>query len=539
MNPQSAIDIVRGSTLILLPELLLLLAAMAIMTASAFIKRPRRVWCACSAGALVLALLVLWTLKDSRTDPYSAVALNDALSYNSRIVLILMGLVLVSLAHAEPSDDRAGEFFGSLLIVNAGAMLVAAANELVFLFVGLELVSIPTYLLLYLSRRTRTTQEAVTKYFLLSIFASGLLLYGLAFLYGTTGISNLKALTFLVERLPTGAPHTALGLVAIVFIISGLCFRVAAVPLQFYAPDVYQGSPTVIAALLAWVPKAVGFLAMIKTLTAVFSAREVTNPLVQKAIVIAWIIAAATMIWGNVLALLQNNLKRLMAYSSIAHAGYLMVGITASFANDGGTGGIYYGSESVLFYLVVYALMTVGTFGGFMSLRVGGRELETVEELDGLGWVHPWPALGLSICLLSLSGIPPLAGFMGKFEIFAAAIAARERVETSGFLLLAVIGMLTAAVGAYYYLRIVVVMYLRPSRQPVELSGGWPVALSVGACAGLSLLLGVFSGPLVQGARSAAESALARPDPASVRTADSIQFPPTAALPREPLASSF
>ncbi len=148
-------------------------------------------------------------------------------------------------------------------------------------------------------------------------------------------------------------------------------------------------------------------------------------------------------------------------------------------------------------------------------------------------------ALGLSICLLSLSGIPPLAGFMGKFEIFAAAIAARERVETSGFLLLAVIGMLTAAVGAYYYLRIVVVMYLRPSRQPVELSGGWPVALSVGACAGLSLLLGVFSGPLVQGARSAAESALARPDPASVRTADSIQFPPTAALPREPLASSF
>ncbi|MGO9468995.1 MAG: NADH-quinone oxidoreductase subunit N [Isosphaeraceae bacterium] len=539
MNPQSAIDVVRGSTLILLPEMLLLFAAMAIMTASAFIKRPRRFWCAWSAGALVLALLVLWTLKDSHTDPHSAVALNDALSYNSRIVLILMGLVLVSLAHAEPGDDRAGEFFGSLLIVNAGAMLVAAANELVFLFVGLELVSIPTYLLLYLSRRTRTTQEAVTKYFLLSIFASSLLLYGLAFLYGTTGISNLKALTFLVARLPTGAPHSALALVAIVFIISGLCFRVAAVPLQFYAPDVYQGSPTVIAALLAWVPKAVGFLAMIKTLTAVFSAREVTNPLVQKAIIITWIIAAATMIWGNVLALLQNNLKRLMAYSSIAHAGYLMVGITASFANDGGTGGIYYGSESVLFYLVVYALMTVGTFGGFMLLRLGGRELETVEELDGLGWVHPWPALGLSICLLSLSGIPPLAGFMGKLEIFAAAIAARERVETSGFLLLAVIGMLTSAIGAYYYLRIVVVMYLRPSRQPVELSGGWPVALPVAACAGLSLLLGVFSGPLVHGARSAAESALARPDPGVIRTADSIQFPPTAALAREPLASSF
>lgn len=527
MNPHSAIDLVRGSTLILLPEMLLLLAAMAIMTASAFVKQPRRVWCASSAGALVLALLVLWTIKDNPDpNPYSAVALNDALSYNSRIVLIFLGLVLVLLAHAEPSDDRAGEFFGALLMANAGAMLVATANELVFLFVGLELVSIPTYLLLYLSRRTHRTQEAVTKYFLLSIFASGLLLYGLAFLYGTTGVSNLKALGFMMDRLPIGPLHTALGLVAIVFIISGLCFRVAAVPLQFYAPDVYEGSPTVIAALLAWVPKAVGFLAMIKTLTAIFAAKDITNPLVRKAVVITWIIAAATMIWGNVLALLQDNLKRLLAYSSIAHAGYMMVGITVSFANDGGSGGIYYGSESVLFYLVVYALMTVGTFGAIMSLRTGGREVETVSELDGLGWVQPWPALALSLCLLSLSGIPPLAGFMGKFEIFAAALAARARVETSGFLMLAVIGMLTSAIGAYYYLRIIVVMYLRPSRQPVDLAGGWPTAFSVGACAGLSVLLGVFSAPLVQGARSAAVAALARPDPASDRTAARVPSAP-------------
>jgi NADH-quinone oxidoreductase subunit N len=532
MNPQGAIDVVRGSTLILLPEILLLFAAMALMTASAFIKKPKYVWCAWSAGALVLALLVLWTVKDNVTDPYSAVAVNDALSFNSRIVLILMGLVLVLLAHAEPSDERAGEFFGALLMVNVGAMLVATANELVFLFVGLELVSIPTYLLLYLSRRTRSTQEAVTKYFLLSIFASGLTLYGLAFLYGTTGVSNLKALSFLLDRLPRGEPQLALALVAIVFVVSGLCFRVAAVPLQFYAPDVYQGSPTVIAALLAWVPKAVGFLAMIKALTATFAASDATSPLIQKAVTIAWIVAAASMIWGNVLALLQNNLKRLLAYSSIAHAGYLMVGITASFANDGGGGGVYYGSESVLFYLVVYALMTVGAFGAIMSLRVSGREVETIEELDGLGWVAPWPALALSLCLLSLSGIPPLAGFLGKFEIFAAVLAARARVETSGFLMLAVIGMLTSAIGAYYYLRIVVVMYLRPSRQPVETSGGWPTAIAVGACAGLSVLLGVFSAPLVQGARSAAAAALARPDPVSVRTAASVPSAPDLRLSR-------
>ena len=182
-------------------------------------------------------------------------------------------MVLLALAHREPADERAGEFFGALLMVNAGAMLVAAANELVFLFVGLELVSIPTYLLLYLSRRSRATQEAATKYFFLSIFSSGLLLYGLTFLYGTMGISNLKAMALLFDKL-ANMPQVQLGLIAVVFVMAGLCFRVAAVPLHFYAPDVYQGSPIAIAAALAWVPKAVGFLAIMRTLTAVLATKD-------------------------------------------------------------------------------------------------------------------------------------------------------------------------------------------------------------------------------------------------------------------------
>ena len=306
-------------------------------------------------------------------------------------------------------------------------------------------MSIPTYLLLYLSRRNPTTQEAATKYFFLSIFASALLLYGLAFLYGTTGISNLKALAYLIERLPN-IPQAQLGLLALVFVLAGLCFRVAAVPLHFYAPDVYQGSPIVIAAFLSWVPKAVGFLAIIRALIAVLSVKGPEDPLVQKAILLAWIIAAATMIWGNFVALLQENLKRLLAYSSIAHAGYLMVGVAAAFANDR-AGNLYYGSESIFFYLVVYAFMTLGAFGVISALKIKGRNVESVEELAGLGFSRPLPALGLSICLLSLSGIPPLAGFWGKFEIFAAALAAQRRDENGSFLLLAIIGMLSAAVG--------------------------------------------------------------------------------------------
>jgi NADH-quinone oxidoreductase subunit N len=515
MNPPSALAVAQQTAQILIPEFLLLFTAMGMMTASAFVKRPRREWCAASAIAMAVALLVLIAQAAIQTDLYSAVALNDDLSYFARILLLITGLIVLGLAHEEPSDERAGEFFGALLMINAGAMLVAAANELVFLFVGLELVSMPTYLLLYLARRNRATQEAATKYFFLSIFASGLLLYGLTFLYGTTGISNLKALAYLTSRSPgipqlQDIPQLQLGSLALVFVLAGLCFRVAAVPMHFYAPDVYQGSSIVIAAFLSWVPKVVGFLAIIRTLIAVVSLGN--EALVQKAILLAWIIAAATMIWGNFVALLQEDLKRLLAYSSIAHAGYLMVGVAAAFANDRG-GGVYYGSESIFFYLVVYGFMNLGAFGVISALKINGRVVEKVDDLAGLAWSKPLPALCLSICLLSLSGIPPLAGFWGKFEIFAAALAAQRRDETGSFLLLAIIGMLSAAVGAYYYLRLVVVMYFRPAGEPIEVRGGWPVTLAWAACTSLTVVLGLYSTPLAEAAQAAAQAAMSCPDP--------------------------
>ena len=234
MNPQVAYETVGQTLRVLVPEILIVAVSIAMMTLSPFLNWPRRHWCAISAGTL----------------------LNDALGFYGRLVLLLTGLVLLALGHDAPSDATAGEFFGALLLVNTGAMLVMTANELVFLFVGLELVSIPTYLLLYLTRRTVTTQETAAKYFYLSIFSSGLLLYGLAFLYGVSGVSNLKSLATLTWLVPS-IPHPQLGLIAVVFILAGLCFRVAAVPFHFYAPDVYQGSPTVIAALLSWIPKGV------------------------------------------------------------------------------------------------------------------------------------------------------------------------------------------------------------------------------------------------------------------------------------------
>jgi NADH-quinone oxidoreductase subunit N len=510
----NAFEVTRQTLQILLPELVILLTAIVMMTAGIFIRWPRRVWCAAAVGALVAALLVLFAVGSRPVDVYSAVALNDAFSRGARLMLLFSGLILLGLAHDQVDDARAAEFFGSFLFIVAGSMLVAAANELVFLFVGLELVSMPTYLLLYLARRNASTQEAATKYFFLSIFSSGLLLYGLAFLYGLTGVSNLKALAYLVEHVPN-VPQPQLALIALVFVMAGLGFRVAAVPFHFYAPDVYQGSPTVVAAMLSWIPKAIGFLAIIRTLTAVFASGGPAGPLAvgHKAVILAWLIAAITMTLGNTVALAQDNLKRLLAYSSIAHAGYLMIGVAVAFAYAPPLGGVYLGSEGILFYLVAYALMTLGAFGVIIALSTPERPIETVDDFAGLAQTHPKTALAMALCLFSLAGIPPLAGFYGKFQIFTSAFAVPPGINSTMLRWLAVIGSINAAIGAYYYLRIVVVMYLRPAKTPITAHPAWPTMLTVGACATLSLVVGIYPPPVSRMTRAAAEAAIEHPDP--------------------------
>lgn len=512
MMTPSAYDVARQTFVILLPEILLLLSATAIMTAGPFVALGRRTWYGLSVAALGLTLMVLLAQGTVSADPYSSIVLSDAFSFYGRLLLAFSGLIVLALAHDQVDSGRAAEFFGSLLFINAGAMLVAASNELIILFVGLELVSIPTYLLLYLSRRTTTTQEAATKYFFLSIFSSGLLLFGLAYLYGVAGVSNLKALAYLAGHL-SGVPQPQLALLAVVFVVAGLGFRVAAVPFHFYAPDVYQGSPTVIAAMLSWVPKAVGFFALLRTVTAVVSAGDGANPLVHRAVLLAWIIAAVTMTLGNTVALAQENLKRLLAYSSIAHAGYLMIGVAVAFRN-GPTPGLYFGAEGILFYLTAYAFMTLGAFGVIVLLSTPERPVETVDDLAGLGRTHPATALAMAVCLFSLAGIPPLAGFWGKFELFASAFALSSGPDGRLFWWLAVIAVLNSAIGAYYYLKIVVGMYLRPATSnALAPRFAWTTALAVAACTLLTVLVGLFPGPVARATFLAARATVERPEP--------------------------
>jgi NADH-quinone oxidoreductase subunit N len=511
----SPYDVVRQSVIILAPEVLLLLTATAMMTAGAFVRLSARAWFAVALTAVAVATLLLVVIANQTTDVYASIALNDAFSYFGRMVLLLMGLVVTALAYDQVDNARAAEYFGSLLMIQAGSMLVAASNELVFLFVGLELVSIPTYLLLYLPRRTVTTQEAATKYFFLSIFSSALLLFGLAYLYGLTGISNLKAMAYLVGHVAT-APEPHFALIALVFVMAGLGFRVAAVPFHFYAPDVYEGSPTIIAGLLSWVPKAIGFLAMLRTITAVFSAADPAGELAHKGVLLAWLLAVPTMTLGNTLALSQNNLRRLLAYSSIAHAGYLLIGIAVAFQDDPAALGMISGAESVLYYLVTYPLMTLGVFGVIILLSSPERRVETVDDLSGLARTHPMVAFAMAICLFSLAGIPPLAGFWGKLFVFASALSATGGKSSGLFWSLAVIGAINAAIGAYYYLRIVVGMYFRnPPEEPLLPRANRPATIALAFCTLGTLFFYAVQGPITRASHAAAVAAVSLPDPRS------------------------
>jgi NADH-quinone oxidoreductase subunit N len=513
--PTDALFTAQRTLLVLLPEEILALVAVVMMTVGAFVRAPRRVWSLTALAALGASLVALVVLRNASTESitYAAVALNDDFPFFVRLGLLLAGLIVLALAHDQVDDARAAEFFGALLLIQSGSMLVATANELVFLFAGLELVSIPTYLLLYLPRRTPATQEAATKYFYLSVFSSGLLLFGMAYLYGLTGVSNLKALGYIIHAGPTAVP-LAFGVIAVLFLVGGLGFRVAAVPFHFYAPDVYQGSPTVLAALLAWVPKAIGFVAMVRVLTAVVAG---TSVLAERAVLLTWIIAVATMTLGNAVALLQDDLKRLLAYSSIAHAGYLLIGVAAALAGNPTASAappLATGVEGIVFYLAAYALMTLGVFGGILALDTPERPVETVDDLAGLSRTRPLAALCLALCLFSLAGVPPLAGFMGKLFVFAAALGAGSPGQARLFQVLAVIGVVNAAIGAYYYLRIVVVMYLRPPvGEPVAARAAWPTTAAFAACAVLSFILGVYPEPVHRAARLSAESAAALPEP--------------------------
>ncbi len=439
----------------------------------------------------------------------------DGFGYSLRWAVLAIGLLFVMTAWRASSEELSTEYLGSLVLLLCGLLLVCSAGDLVLLFLGLELVSIPTYILLYLGRRDAASQEATAKYFFLSILTSAVLLYGFALLYGAAGSTRLVEIR---SALAAGdAPLSRFAPIALVFIFAGLGFKLALVPLHFYAPDVYQGTTSGNAGLLSVAPKVAGLVALVRIVMGAMANEELARLAWQLALAIALI----TMTLGNVTALWQRNVRRMMAYSSIAHAGYLFIGVAVSLAVLAGaeTSGAYEGLAATLLYLVVYSIATVGTFAALTYLARDDREVEDVDDLAGLGRSRPLIALSLAVFMFSLTGIPPLAGFWGKLALLVSALSF-ESVEGSSavqywFLALAVVAAINAAISAGYYLRIVGVMYFRSPRGTLSPQGGRGPWLATVSAAVLTVVVGLVPGILFRQADRAAFSLAASEAPMS------------------------
>lgn len=512
-----------------LPEAVLGLAACVLFVGATF-KVGRHVWGWVALVSLVAAAVaVAWCPGRPPTDVerFNAPVVPGELALFFKWVALASGFVLVLLGWDEGGEERAAEYHACLLLITAGTSLVGCANDLITLFLALELISIPTYVLLYLPRVTPQAQEAAMKYFLLSVFSSALLLFGFSYLYGVTGTTNIPGILEALRLAGKALPYRGLVLVSLVMVVAGLGFRITAVPFHFYAPDVYQGTTNPSAALLSFVPKVAGFAALVRVLGMVpgMMGSEANAgqplPLGEQMPVLLWIMAAVTMSLGNILALWQDNVRRLLAYSSIANAGYMLIGLAAVPRLAGIPGGpapahLTGGVEALLFYLVAYGAMTVGAFALLHLLSNSGRPVETVDDLAGLGRSHPLLALTMVVFLLSMIGIPLTAGFLGKFQLFSLAVSlatyagpdsaepSRQLIE-QGWLYgtLAVVAAVNAAIGAWYYVRLAVAMYLREGEEPLPKMKPAPSLAAVALCLVVTVVLGVFPVPVQEALRKA------------------------------------
>ena len=410
---------------------------------------------------------------------------------NGIILLMAAVTVLLSLAYLERERIAVPEYYALILMATAGMMFLAGAEDLIVVFLGLEVMSVAVYVLAGFARRSIFSAEAALKYFLIGAFASGFLLYGIALTYGATGNTNL---TLIGAQLAAG-PAPLIGKLGLGLLLIGFAFKVAAVPFHMWAPDVYDGSPTPVAGLMATGVKAAAFIALTRVLMEAFpSLDSLWQPVIA-------VLAIATMVVGNLIALNQRNIKRMLAYSSVAHAGYLLTAVWA---------GTRFSAGSVLLYLLAYGLTTLAAFGILASLGEGGERTVTTDDIAGLGNRRPWAALGLSICMLSLLGFPGTFGFIGKWYILQSVITQRQ-------VILPVVLVLTSVVSAGYYLPVIMAMYMKPARSESELAGrsrlGRYAGIAVAASVAAVILFGLWPAPAINGVLRSGAALVEAPAP--------------------------
>lgn len=468
----------------IMPSLILICFGMGLLLINVFLPRgttKHAVW----ISLIGLAVTGLFVFKGWGNPQYGfndAVALDNFAAFFNITFLVAAALtILMSDDYLRREGYPVSEYYPLVLFTTAGAMWMASGTDMMTIFLGLEVMSVSLYVLAGFFRGQVRSNEAGLKYFLLGAFSTGFLLYGIALIYGATGSTKLAQIGVYLNAHASllDNPMTLAGLVLLSI---GFLFKIAAAPFHMWTPDVYEGAPTPITAFMSAGPKAAAFAAFLRILEYCFFSLK------PEWTAMLWVLAVLTMIVGNVIAISQTNIKRMLAYSSIAHAGYAMVGLVA--ANEIGYSGI-------LFYLLAYSFMNIGAFAVLVLAGKKGEDNLTLEGFSGFGYKRPFLGVAMAIFLFSLMGLPPTAGFAGKFYVFAGAVKA-------GYLWLAVIGVLNSAVSLYYYLRVMVYMYFR---DPVE-DFAWvsmPVSVTVSiilAIAG-SLYLGIVPGFVMELAKLA------------------------------------
>jgi NADH-quinone oxidoreductase subunit N len=466
----------------LTPELILIGAASVLIVLDLLFKRKEIVAFAGVLGCLaaIFASAALFVSTDSATVLNGMFVFDGYGSFFKWLFYLTCILTIcMSLRYLEIEGVAFGEYYALLLFATAGMAFMASAADLIVLFLGLELLTLSTYVLIGIRRDNLRSNEAAIKYFLLGGFSTAFLLYGIALIYGLTGTTQIDAVAaFVADPASEGG---VLLVLPVSLLVIGFGFKISAAPFHMWAPDVYEGAPTAVTAFLSVGSKIAGFAALGRVFAVAF------RPVPEMWTTLLIGLAVLSIGLGSILALTQTNIKRMLAYSSIAHAGYALLGVIA-----GGREGLM----SMMVYLFIYGLMNLGAFSVVIALRSEGIAGEDLEEFEGLAKVHPVASALMLVFMFSLAGIPPTAGFVAKFSVFMAAVRA-------GYTPLAVIGVVFSVVSAFFYLRVVVLMYMKEPRKEVPLTTSLPLKIVLATTAAALILLGVYPAPLLDLATAA------------------------------------
>jgi NADH-quinone oxidoreductase subunit N len=475
---------------IVVPQLIVFFLAMALLVGDAFLPRERHyTWLTgLSLVGYGAALLALFGQRGESDSTFYGLFRADGLTVFLSLTILAAAIltVLTSASYVDQLEGRMplGEFYVLLAFSILGALLTAAAGDLIMIFVGIELSSLSTYILTAFAKRRVTSLEGALKYFLLGLFASAILVYGMAWIYGATGSTDITTIAQVLAAEATGDELNASLLLGLLLIVVGVGFKMAAVPFHFWTPDAYDGAPTPVTGFMSVVPKAAAFAATIRLLV------QALEPLRDDWLTLIAVLALITMAFGNIVAVSQRNVKRLLAYSSIAHTGYILVGIAAYQSGEGfGTGAGDRGVASVLYYLLAYTFMNIGAFAIVSWLQHRGKGM-TLDDFSGLASHEPLAAAAMAVFMISLMGIPPTIGFYAKYYVIVAAIDA-------DLLWLALAIVLASAVSAFYYLRIVAVMYFSEPLSTPEPRQTRLLDVGIAGMVVAVLLLGLFSTPII------------------------------------------